>query len=264
MGYPAMVRPPGMSLATPPPPMQASMNSAAALASDAGGNPHGDAPPNVMSPEEIYRLAAPQPAPTGAAVDSSVPPAPGYLNSTGASPSAPPSSDPRPYDAMVNAMTGNFGPGRRATPSPTPRPAPGARAAATAQASTSAQPAGPNRTPGAPNLGYYVPTTGNARGATYVPGAWPGGGQAPAAAAPAPAPAAAAPASAPSGSFDQATINRGVANFPGHWALSQDQLAAYMKTQPWLQNLGGAAGQQMTPAQLTSAVRRPNWWRQYT
>jgi hypothetical protein len=169
-------------------------------------------------------------------------------------------------------------PQRAATATPSPAAAAPGGGRASPAATATAAPAAPVRTPGAPNLGYYNPRfvqidrpdmdpAGGRRGggppqmtALNLAGLFGGGRQQQPAPAPAPAPAAAAPAATPSGPFDQATVNRGVANYPGHWAMSPDQIASYMKTQPWLRNLGGAAAQQMTPGQLAQAVHRPRWW----
>jgi hypothetical protein len=98
---------------------------------------HGDAPPDVMSPEEIARRQAAN-APPPPPVPQQGPP--GYLNSTSAV--LPQQQGPPGYLHSTSATDA-----APAAPKRTPA------AAATAAPSGAA----PKRTPGTPNLGYYPP-----------------------------------------------------------------------------------------------------------
>jgi hypothetical protein len=120
---------------------------------------HGDGPPDVTSPAAMYAQGG-YGGPQAAADAAHAPPSRpfNWLTSTGVGMSAPPGS---------------------------PSAAPVAYGGPTAAADAAHAPKGPlasasggigsdakfplKRTAGAPNLGYYQPTTGNARAATYVP-----------------------------------------------------------------------------------------------
>jgi hypothetical protein len=229
---------------------------------------HGDRPSDVMSPEELARQqAANAPPPLRQAQEAAPAASPGGAG-PGAGLSAPNYTNP----FLAAGATPGAGLGAPMLPAPHRSPA----AAATAAPSPSTSSGAPKRTPGAPNLGYYQPNdrfpllshdvSGGGKtpyiSALNLGSLFGGGGQQ---AAPQAAPAA-APAAAPGGGpWPASEINQYLAhNAPGHLQMSPDQLATYMKTQPWLQNLAGPAGRQMTPPQLAQAVHRPNWWRQYS
>jgi hypothetical protein len=80
-----------------------------------------------------------------------------------------PSGDPRGYDATVNRMMPNAAPyGPPPPPTSPPGAAPGRTTVAPASTGRPAAIPGAPSTGVTPNLGYYRPTTGNARAATWV------------------------------------------------------------------------------------------------
>jgi hypothetical protein len=120
-------------------------------------NPHGDGPPDVMSPAAMYAAqAAPRPAPIDPYGPTRAPPPPpfNWLTSTGAGMS--PSATPGPAAAPITPYDRRAPAGPLATPS--------------GQGGIGSDARFPlKRRAGAPNLGYYAPTSGNARGATWTP-----------------------------------------------------------------------------------------------
>ena len=138
-------------------------------------------PWRVPPANEGAQVVAPQPA---GPMPWRVPPAnegprvvaPNWLTSTGAGMSAPSGATPPPFNWLTSTGAGMSAP---------PGSPPVAYGGPTAAADASHAPKGPlasasggigsdakfplKRRAGAPDLGYYVPTTGNARAATYVP-----------------------------------------------------------------------------------------------
>jgi hypothetical protein len=186
-----------------------------------------------------------------------------------------PAASNMPYPGQVDPR-GYFAPG--AAPAGAARPAgtataPPAAPAGAAPASARAQ---------APNLGYGVP--GNPRFGTVqsqVPsGRGPlgnnpiyttmnlfGGGQQPAAAAPAAAPGAqggAIPRTYPGEGWDVDAQGNPIPSYgsppstaPGGMQMNPAALAGAVSQPNWWQNLGRP---NMNPNQLASAVNKPNWW----
>jgi hypothetical protein len=121
-------------------------------------NPRGDGPPDVMSPAAMYAAqASPRPAPIDpyGLTRAPSPPPFNWLTSTGAGMSAPPPATPGPAAAPITPYD------RRA---PTgPLAAPSGQGGIGSDYAASARNIPLKRRAGAPNLGYYAPTTGNAR-----------------------------------------------------------------------------------------------------